>query len=85
MTLLEVSGLSVSLGRARVLDDVSLGVETGGWTAVVGPNGAGKSTLLRAVAGLVGYRGTVRVAGADAAALPARPRPADRLRGRRCR
>ncbi len=74
MTLLEVSGLSVSLGRAQVLNDVSLSVETGGWTAVVGPNGAGKSTLLRAVAGLVGYRGTVRVAGADAAALPARAR-----------
>ncbi|MFZ0158271.1 MAG: ABC transporter ATP-binding protein [Kineosporiaceae bacterium] len=74
MTLLEVEGVGVALGRVQVLHGVSLGVEAGGWTAVVGPNGAGKSTLLRAVAGLVDYRGTVRVAGRDVAGLPARLR-----------
>jgi iron complex transport system ATP-binding protein len=49
---LSCQGLSVSFGRRRVLDNVSLEVAAGSWTAVVGPNGSGKSTLLRTLAGL---------------------------------
>ena len=37
---------------------------------ITGPNGAGKSTLLRAVAGVIPYRGTVRIAGHDLGASP---------------
>jgi iron complex transport system ATP-binding protein len=51
VTSLRATGICVSLGGARVLDDVSLDVQPG-WTAIVGPNGAGKSTLLRVLAGL---------------------------------
>jgi len=51
VTTLRATGISVSLGGARVLDGVSLDVQPG-WTAIVGPNGAGKSTLLRVLAGL---------------------------------
>jgi iron complex transport system ATP-binding protein len=75
--LLEVSGLSVSLGRTPALVDVDLTAAAGSWVAVVGPNGAGKSTLLRAVAALAPHRtmcGTVRLAGQDTAQLPARER-----------
>jgi iron complex transport system ATP-binding protein len=61
--MLEIDGLSVTLGGATVLDGLSLDVEAGGWVALVGPNGAGKTTLLRAVAGLVEYEGTIRVDG----------------------
>lgn len=49
----EVVGLHVTLGGARILADVSLRVPAGEWVTVIGPNGAGKSTLLRAVGGLL--------------------------------
>ncbi len=74
--VLEVRGLTVTLGRARVLDGVDLVVPARSWTGIVGPNGAGKSTLLRAVAGLVGHQGRVRLAGRDAATLRPRQRAA---------
>ena len=48
--------LSVNYGQRAVLDDVSLDIHAGRWTAVVGPNGCGKSTLLRAFAGLAKVR-----------------------------
>ena len=47
---LDVTGLSVRLGRCPVLHDVALRAAPGSWVTVVGANGAGKSTLLRAVA-----------------------------------
>jgi len=51
-SLLEISGLSVSYGGIRALDDVSITLEQGEIVTVLGANGAGKSTLLQAVAGL---------------------------------
>ena len=50
---LSCRGLSLGYGQRLVLQDVSIGIERGTWTAVVGPNGAGQSTLLRALAGLM--------------------------------
>lgn len=49
---LKAENLSLRFGAARVLDHVSVELQTG-WTAIVGPNGAGKSTLLRCLAGLL--------------------------------
>jgi len=72
--LLEVEGVGVRLGRARVLDDVDLVVEPQTWTAIVGPNGAGKSTLLRAIAGLSKHDGRVLLDGRDVDRLPPRDR-----------
>lgn len=45
------SGVSVSVGSAVLLDDVSVSVEPGEIMAVAGPNGAGKSTLVAVLAG----------------------------------
>ena len=57
--VLRVHGLSVSLGKRRVLHDVSVEAPFGEVSAIIGPNGAGKSTLLRAVSGLIAHAGRV--------------------------
>lgn len=72
---LEVRGLTVELGGARLVDDVDVSVDAGHWVSVVGPNGAGKTTLLNAIAGIAPVRsGTVELFGADAERSGARSR-----------
>ena len=51
--MLRIENLSVSYGSRRVLQDVSLNVQSGEVLALIGPNGAGKSTLIRAVSGVI--------------------------------
>ncbi|MFC1531864.1 ABC transporter ATP-binding protein [Thermodesulfobacteriota bacterium] len=53
--LLEVTHLTVSYDKAMLINDLSMGVDTGELVSLVGPNGAGKSTLLRAITGLVAW------------------------------
>jgi len=55
--VLSIEGLSVSYGKRRVLQDVSLSVKSGQVLALIGPNGSGKSTLIRAVSGVVPVAG----------------------------
>lgn len=50
--LLQAERLLLQLGGRRVVDQVSLALAPGQWTALVGPNGAGKSSLLGLLAGL---------------------------------
>ncbi len=50
-TLLELSAIRKSFGRAVILDGVSLAVAEGQKIALIGRNGAGKSTLIRIVLG----------------------------------
>ena len=72
MSTLDVSGLRVSFGEVRAVDDVSLSLDEGEVLAVLGPSGCGKSTLLRAVAGLEHVdAGTVAFEGQDLADVPA--------------
>jgi iron complex transport system ATP-binding protein len=73
--MLKIVNLSVSYGSRRVLQDVSLNVQSGEVAALIGPNGAGKSTLVRAVSGVIPVAGgTVRTNGTDLLALPAMQR-----------
>src|SRR5512135_2401626 len=51
--MLRIEGLSVSYGRRRVLQGVSLSVASGEVLALIGPNGSGKSTLVRAASGVI--------------------------------
>ena len=53
MTLLHLSGLSLSRGAVPVLDRIDLTVGPGEFVGLLGPNGAGKTTLLRAALALL--------------------------------
>lgn len=47
--MLKVEHLSKSFGNKKILDDVSLTVESGEIVSIIGPSGTGKTTLLRCV------------------------------------
>jgi len=71
--MLEAANLSVSYGRHRALDHVSLSVVPGAFQVKLGANGAGKSTLLKALAGLVRPAPDARISigGKDISSIPA--------------
>jgi iron complex transport system ATP-binding protein len=67
--MLAVCDVSVVLSQRPILDDVSLAVPPGCFTAILGPNGSGKTTLLRALSGEIAYAGTVTLNGHEVRAL----------------
>jgi len=68
---LAVSGLSLELGGASILRDVSFALPDRGMTILIGPSGAGKSSLLRCFNLLhQSWQGDVRIMGQDVRAWP---------------
>jgi iron complex transport system ATP-binding protein len=70
--VIRVDSVSVSLGGAEIVRDVSFAVESGEWLGLIGPNGAGKTTTLRALAGLVPWRGRIELDGHEVGDLSRR-------------
>ena len=71
-TVLSVTKLGAGYGAVKVLRDVDLSLEDGGFVAVLGANGAGKSTLMRALSGLSRpVSGEIRLADELIESLPA--------------
>lgn len=70
-TGLRVEGLSKTVGKRRILKDVSFTLQRGEVVALLGPNGAGKTTSFHAVVGLVDVSGgEITVDGQDVSHWP---------------
>ncbi len=68
--LLEVDGIDVAYGRARVLHEVSFSIAPGERVFMVGRNGAGKTTLLKSIAGFLRpLAGSIRFDGREIAGM----------------
>ncbi len=52
MTGLQIHSISLTLGGAQILKDVSAAVKPGEMVGMIGPNGAGKSCFLKSILGL---------------------------------
>ncbi len=61
--ILETRSLSVTAGKARILNDVSLSIPKGGVFGLIGASGAGKSTLLKSLNRLIELTPGLKVGG----------------------
>ena len=70
--MLEIAEIVTGYGDMKVLNGVSLHVDSGEAVALVGSNGAGKTTLLRAISGLIPvWSGSIVFDGKELTKLPA--------------
>lgn len=70
MSLLKVTGLGISFGGIRAVDDVSFEARPGEIFTIIGPNGAGKTTLFNMVSGVyTPSQGKVALDGEDVTAM----------------
>jgi lipopolysaccharide export system ATP-binding protein len=53
MSILKANGLEKSFGRRKVVDGVTLEIDTGEIVGLLGPNGAGKTTTFRMICGML--------------------------------
>ncbi|SEW02630.1 iron complex transport system ATP-binding protein [Chitinophaga sp. YR573] len=69
--MLRVKDISLMLGKAGILNKVSLEAGAGELCVIMGANGAGKSSLLKVIAGeYEHYRGSVNIAGNELRNMP---------------
>jgi sulfate-transporting ATPase len=68
---LVATGLAVTFGTVRAVDEVDLTVEPGEIVGVVGANGAGKTTLIDSLTGFAPAEGTIRMGDVDLSRSPA--------------
>ncbi len=51
--MIRLRGISLSFGKNKILDNISMDVHRNEMLAVLGPSGSGKSTLIKIIAGLL--------------------------------
>ena len=57
--MIELAGLDVHYGAAKVLDAITLEAKKGVFVGIIGPNGSGKTTLLKAISRVVAPTGGI--------------------------
>ena len=70
--MLEVMELTKRYGKTLAADGVGFTVPDGRIGILLGPNGAGKSTVIKSIAGLLRYKGSIRIQGHDSRSLEAK-------------
>ena len=70
--MLEIQDLSKNYGKNKAVDHVTFTVPDGQVGILLGPNGAGKSTIIKSIAGLLRYKGMIRIQGMPARSLEAK-------------
>jgi len=63
--VIEAKGLARRYGSQVALAGIDLRIRAGRIVGLIGPNGAGKTTALKAIMGLIGHEGSLRVLGLD--------------------
>lgn len=63
---IDFAGVSLELGRTRILERISFQVRAGSVHALVGPNGGGKSSLIKTLLGQMPHRGELSLDWPDA-------------------
>jgi iron complex transport system ATP-binding protein len=64
--MLHVKDISLTLGKATILNHVTLDARAGELCVIMGANGAGKSSLLKVIAGeYLHYQGSVQLGGSE--------------------
>ncbi len=69
-SLLAVSSLNTSYGKAQILHDLSFQLQPSEVITIVGPNGGGKSTLLNSLMGLIKSTASIEFDGQDISTTP---------------
>ena len=67
--LLHATGLGVTFGVVKAVDNVEIEVPAGCLLGLIGPNGAGKTTMIDALTGFVPHVGRIRFDGQDLTGL----------------
>ena len=70
--MLEVADLKKKYGKTLAVDGIGFTVPDGNVGILLGPNGAGKSTVIKSIAGLLRYKGLIRIQGQDSRTLEAK-------------
>ena len=66
MELLKIQGLTKIIKKKKILDNISLTVNSGEILGFLGPNGAGKTTTIKLIMGLFHItEGEIKICGHD--------------------
>jgi len=63
--MIKLNGVSCGYENKRILEDVSLALDTQSHLSIFGLNGSGKSTLAKAICGLIDYQGSITIDGKE--------------------
>jgi ABC-2 type transport system ATP-binding protein len=63
--IIEARGLTKNYGSTQALRGVDLNIQAGRIVGLIGPNGSGKTTAIKAILGLAGFDGELKVLGLD--------------------